>query len=96
MWNSKTKKLLQLKVDVGFAIKNIFAGIRSNYKPEDLMGKLVAVVANLQPRKMKFGLSEGMVQSISDQKYGRLGNLRVLLIMSIIYPTIAFIRIIRL
>jgi methionyl-tRNA synthetase len=54
-------KLLQLKIDVGFATRNVFAGIKSAYKPEDLVGKLVAVVANLQPRKMKFGMSEGMV-----------------------------------
>lgn len=54
-------KLLQLTIDIGFATRNVFAGIKSAYKPEDLVGKFVAVVANLQPRKMKFGMSEGMV-----------------------------------
>ena len=56
------KKLLQLTVDVGEeAPRNIFAGIRSAYAPEDLIGKKVVVVANLAPRKMRFGVSEGMV-----------------------------------
>jgi len=54
-------KLLQLTVDIGDETKNVFAGIKSAYAPEDLEGKLTVVVANLKPRKMKFGLSEGMV-----------------------------------
>ncbi|TXK98419.1 methionine--tRNA ligase [Methylococcaceae bacterium CS1] len=54
-------KLLQLTVDIGDETRNVFAGIKSAYKPEDLQGKLTVVVANLKPRKMKFGLSEGMV-----------------------------------
>ncbi|MDC9728623.1 MAG: methionine--tRNA ligase [Methyloprofundus sp.] len=54
-------KLLQLTVDIGDEQKNVFAGIKSAYAPEDLEGKLTVVVANLKPRKMKFGLSEGMV-----------------------------------
>ncbi len=54
-------KLLQLTVDIGDQTRNVFAGIKSAYKPEDLEGKLTVVVANLKPRKMKFGLSEGMV-----------------------------------
>jgi methionyl-tRNA synthetase len=54
-------KLLQLTVDIGDETRNIFAGIKSAYAPEDLEGKLTVVVANLQPRKMRFGLSEGMV-----------------------------------
>ncbi len=54
-------KLLQLTVDIGDETRNIFAGIKSAYKPEELEGKLTVVVANLKPRKMKFGLSEGMV-----------------------------------
>lgn len=55
-------KLLQLKVEIGEGIvKNIFAGIKSAYKPEQLVGRLTVVCANLKPRKMKFGLSEGMV-----------------------------------
>ena len=59
-------KLLQLTLDVGEGrTRNVFSGIASAYKPEDLTGKLVIVVANLAPRKMKFGASEGMVLSAS-------------------------------
>ena len=59
-------KLLRLSVDVGEGrLRNIFAGIRSAYKPEELVGKLTVVVANLAPRKMKFGISEGMVMAAS-------------------------------
>jgi len=54
-------KLLQLTLDLGGDTKNVFAGIKSAYKPEDLEGKLTVMVANLAPRKMRFGLSEGMV-----------------------------------
>jgi methionyl-tRNA synthetase len=54
-------KLLQLELDLGVVKKNVFAGIAKAYKPEDLVGRLVICVANLKPRKMKFGLSEGMV-----------------------------------
>ncbi len=55
-------KLLQLTVDLGEGkTRNIFAGIRSAYEPKDLEGRYTVVVANLAPRKMKFGVSEGMV-----------------------------------
>jgi len=55
-------KLLRLTLDVGEGrTRNVFSGIASSYKPEDLVGKLTVVVANLAPRKMKFGVSEGMV-----------------------------------
>ena len=54
-------KLLQLTLDLGGDDRNIFAGIKSAYQPEDIKGKLTVVVANLAPRKMKFGTSEGMV-----------------------------------
>jgi len=54
-------KLLQLTVDIGDETRNVFAGIKSAYQPEELQGKLTVVVANLKPRKMKFGMSEGMV-----------------------------------
>ena len=54
-------KLLQLTLDLGGVQKNVFAGIKSAYAPEDLEGKLTVMVANLAPRKMRFGLSEGMV-----------------------------------
>ncbi|HEX5678150.1 MAG TPA: methionine--tRNA ligase [Alcanivorax sp.] len=55
-------KLLQLTLDVGeLGERNVFAGIKSNYRPEELEGRMVVLVANLAPRKMKFGVSEGMV-----------------------------------
>jgi methionyl-tRNA synthetase len=54
-------KLLQLTLDIGSGEKNVFAGIKSAYQPEDLIGKVTVMVANLAPRKMRFGLSEGMV-----------------------------------
>ena len=54
-------KLLQLTVDIGDETRNILAGIKSAYAPEDLEGKLTLVIANLAPRKMRFGNSEGMV-----------------------------------
>jgi methionyl-tRNA synthetase len=56
------KKLLKLTVSLGGDVRRqVFAGIKAAYKPEQLVGRLVVVVANLQPRQMKFGLSEGMV-----------------------------------
>ncbi|AOE50127.1 methionine--tRNA ligase [Kangiella sediminilitoris] len=55
-------KLLKLQLDLGQGVtKQVFAGIKSAYNPEDLEGKLTVMVANLAPRKMRFGLSEGMV-----------------------------------
>ncbi len=54
-------KLLALELDLGALKKNVFAGIAKAYKPEDLVGRLVVCVANLKPRKMKFGVSDGMV-----------------------------------
>lgn len=55
-------KLLQLTLSLGGDVrKNVFAGIKSAYKPEDLVGQLVICVANLKPRQMKFGMSEGMI-----------------------------------
>ena len=54
-------KLLKLQVDLGDEKRQIFAGIKQAYSPELLVGKLVVVVANLAPRKMRFGMSEGMV-----------------------------------
>jgi methionyl-tRNA synthetase len=54
-------KLLQLTLDLGGEMRNVFAGIKSAYDPKDLEGRLTVMVANLAPRKMKFGLSEGMV-----------------------------------
>ena len=54
-------KLLQLTLDIGGESRNVFAGIKSAYTPESLQGKLTVMVANLAPRKMRFGVSEGMV-----------------------------------
>ncbi len=54
-------KLLQLTLDLGGETRNVFAGIKSAYAPEELEGKLTVMVANLAPRKMRFGVSEGMV-----------------------------------
>jgi methionyl-tRNA synthetase len=64
-------KLLRLTLDVGEGrLRNVFSGIKSAYKPEELVGKLTVMVANLAPRKMKFGVSEGMVlcASAADEK----------------------------
>jgi methionyl-tRNA synthetase len=56
------KKLLKLTLGLGGDVKRqVFAGIKAAYKPEQIVGRLVVMVANLQPRQMKFGLSEGMV-----------------------------------
>lgn len=61
-----SSKLLRLTLDVGEGrTRNVFSGIASAYAPEDLVGKLTVVVANLAPRKMKFGVSEGMVLAAS-------------------------------
>ncbi len=64
-------KLLRLTLDVGEGrLRNVFSGIKSAYQPKELIGKLTVMVANLAPRKMKFGMSEGMVlaASASDNK----------------------------
>ena len=59
-------KLLRLTLDVGEGrTRNVFSGIAAHYKPEQLVGKLTVMVANLAPRKMKFGVSEGMVLAAS-------------------------------
>jgi len=59
-------KLLRLTLDAGEGrMRNVFSGIASMYKPEDLVGQLTVLVANLAPRKMKFGISEGMVMAAS-------------------------------
>ena len=57
----KADKLLRLELDLGGETKQVFAGIKSAYSPEALIGKHTVMVANLAPRKMRFGLSEGMV-----------------------------------
>jgi len=65
------EKLLQLTLDIGEEkTRNVFAGIKSAYDPETLKDRLTVMVANLAPRKMKFGLSEGMVLAASDESGG--------------------------
>jgi len=58
-------KLVQLELDLGDSRRNVFAGIKAAYEPAALVGRLVVVVANLAPRKMRFGVSEGMVLAAS-------------------------------
>ncbi|WP_318522616.1 methionine--tRNA ligase [Photobacterium leiognathi] len=57
----KANKLLKFQLDIGGEMRQVFSGIKAAYKPEELVGKLTVVVANLKPRKMKFGMSEGMI-----------------------------------
>jgi methionyl-tRNA synthetase len=64
-------KLLSIKLSLGdLGEKNVFAGIKSAYDPDQLVGKLVVMVYNLAPRKMKFGNSEGMILAASDSEGG--------------------------
>lgn len=65
------EKLLKLSLDIGEdKPRQVFAGIKSAYDPADLIGRLTVMVANLAPRKMKFGMSEGMVLAASDERGG--------------------------
>lgn len=67
-------KLLRLTLDVGEGrTRNVFSGIKSAYKPQDLEGRFTVMIANLAPRKMRFGVSEGMVLAASDAKDKNLG-----------------------
>jgi len=61
-------KLLALTLDLGGETRKVFSGIKSSYAPEDMQGRLTVVVANLAPRKMRFGVSEGMVLAAADGK----------------------------
>jgi len=63
-------KLLKLTLDLGFETRTVFAGIKSAYDPARLIGRLTVVVANLAPRKMKFGVSQGMVLAASGSEPG--------------------------
>ncbi|HXO15908.1 MAG TPA: methionine--tRNA ligase [Steroidobacteraceae bacterium] len=63
-------KLLKLTLDLGSQTRTVFAGIKSAYDPQTLKGRLTVVVANLAPRKMKFGVSEGMVLAASGEAPG--------------------------
>lgn len=60
-------KLLKLQVDVGGETRQIFSGIKHSYQPEELVGRHVVIVANLAPRKMRFGVSEGMILAASNE-----------------------------
>jgi len=60
------EKLLKLTLDIGIDTRTVFAGIRSTYTPKDLVGRLTVMVANLAPRKMRFGESQGMVLAAGD------------------------------
>ena len=64
-------KLLSITLDLGdLGTKNVFAGIKSVYEPSQLQDKLVVMVYNLAPRKMRFGVSEGMILAASDSEGG--------------------------
>jgi methionyl-tRNA synthetase len=63
-------KLLKLTLDLGSETRTVFAGIKSAYDPDSLKGRLTVMVANLAPRKMKFGVSEGMVLAASGETPG--------------------------
>jgi len=63
-------KLLQLTLDLGTEQRNVFSGIRGSYAPEQLVGRFVVMIANLAPRKMRFGVSEGMVLCASGDGAG--------------------------
>ncbi len=67
---AESNKLLRLELDVGNGQRTIFSGIQSAYKPEDIEGRLTVIVANLQPRKMRFGVSEGMVLCAGSDEEG--------------------------
>ena len=54
---------MKLQLDLGNEQRQVFAGIKSAYQPEQLIGRLTVMVANLAPRKMRFGMSEGMVMA---------------------------------
>ena len=71
-------KLLKLTLDIGTETRTVFAGIKSAYDPAALEGRLTVMVANLAPRKMKFGLSEGMVLAASDDAGGKNAGLFIL------------------
>ena len=61
-------KLLKLTLDIGGETRQVFSGIKSSYEPQSLQGRLTVLVANLAPRKMRFGISEGMVLAAADKK----------------------------
>ena len=64
----ESNKLIRLKVDLGTETRQVFAGIKGFYEPESLIGRKIVIVANLAPRKMKFGNSEGMILAAGDDE----------------------------
>ena len=64
------EKLLRLQLDLGGVQRQVFAGIKKSYDPTTLEGRLTIMLANLKPRKMRFGLSEGMVLAASGEEGG--------------------------
>ena len=76
-------KLIKLTLDLGTETRTVFAGIKSAYDPATLEGRLTVMVANLAPRKMKFGLSQGMVLAASfDAAQGAAGEDRGIFLLS--------------
>ncbi|TCO81021.1 methionyl-tRNA synthetase [Plasticicumulans lactativorans] len=67
---AEADKLLRLTLDLGGETRTVFAGIKAKYTPDELVGRLTVVVANLAPRKMRFGVSEGMVLAAGDDAGG--------------------------
>ena len=63
-------KLIKITVDLGDEQRTIFAGIKGLYEEENLIGRNIVVVANLEPRKMRFGISEGMLLAAGDDQNG--------------------------
>tara|TARA_B100000700_G_C14763327_1_gene723186 strand:+ start:528 stop:854 length:327 start_codon:yes stop_codon:yes gene_type:complete len=63
-----SRKMIELKVDIGEETRTVFAGIKKSYQPESLVDKLVVVITNLEPREMKFGTSDGMILAAQDEE----------------------------
>ena len=63
-----SRKMLKLRINLGENTRTVFAGIKKSYSPDDLLDKQVIVIANLMPREMKFGVSDGMVLATSDKE----------------------------
>ena len=79
---SASDKLVRLEVDLGLEKRTVFAGIKSDYKPADLLNLTVVVVANLKPRKMRFGVSQGMILAAKDST----GRVRVCQLPDTVIP----------
>jgi methionyl-tRNA synthetase len=73
-------KLLKLTLDIGTETRTVFAGVKSAYAPESLKGRYTVMVANLAPRKMRFGVSEGMVLAASSDSVGKGGGQEIFLV----------------